>query len=90
MATKVTLYIRDDELWGRARQVSGPGGLSKLVHHCLQQWLERPELTASTPSLLERARRLRQEAEALVRAVEGEDQSRGPIRKRQSRRRPPA
>ena len=72
MAGKVTLYVRDDELWERARRVSGPAGLSDLVQQSLRQWLDSGTSGASPPSLLERARQLRDYADALVRAVEAE------------------
>ena len=70
MAGKVTLYVRDDDLWKRAREASGEGGLSDLVHQLLRQWLERSDVPVSPPSLLERARRIRQEADTLVRSLE--------------------
>ena len=70
---KVTLYVRDDQLWQRARDLAGPGGLSALVDQCLRDFLDREDAASlSRPSVLERARRLRQEAEALVRALEPE------------------
>ena len=72
---KVTLYVRDDQLWHRARDLAGPGGLSALVDQCLRDFLDREDAASlSRPSVLERARRLRQEAEALVRALESEVQ----------------
>ena len=49
MPGKVTLYVRDNDLWRRAREASGPGGLSDLVHRLLRQWLERPDVSASPP-----------------------------------------
>jgi hypothetical protein len=70
MAGKVTLYVRDDDLWARARQASGPAGLSDLVQQCLRSFLDGGARAASPPSLLERARQLRDDADALVRAVE--------------------
>lgn len=85
MAGKITLYIRDEDLWRRARDASGPGGLSNAVHECLRQWLDRPEVTAPPPSILERARRLQKDAEALVKALESDDRRRAPSRKRRSR-----
>ena len=85
VAGKITLYIRDEDLWRRARDASGPGGLSNAVHECLRQWLDRPEVTAPPPSILERARRLQKDAEALVKALESDDGRRAPSRKRRSR-----
>jgi hypothetical protein len=85
MAGKITLYIRDEDLWRRAREASGPGGLSNAVHECLRHWLDRPDVTAHPPSVLERARRLRQDAEVLVRALESGEPRRAPSRKRRSR-----
>jgi hypothetical protein len=85
MAGKITLYIRDEDLWRRAREASGPGGLSNAVHECLRHWLDRPEVTAHPPSVLERARRLRQDAEVLVRSLESGEPRRAPSRKRRSR-----
>ena len=85
VAGKITLYIRDEDLWRRARDASGPGGLSNAVHECLRQWLDRPEVTAQPPSILERARRLQKDAEALVKALESDDRRRAPSRKRRSR-----
>ncbi len=84
MAGKVTLYVRDENLWERARSASGSGGLSDLVHQLLRQWLERPDVSASPPSLLERARDLQHHATALVRALEAEERPArpGPKRKR--------
>ena len=82
MAAKVTLYVRDDDLWRRAREASGPGGLSKAVDDCLRHWLERADTTAPAPSLLERARRLRHDADALVRAVKEEQEPARPPRQR--------
>ena len=72
MAGKVTLYVRDDDLWTRARRVSGPGGLSDLVQECLRQWLDRSAGSAP-PTMLERARRIRQDADALVHTLEESD-----------------
>ena len=66
---KVTLYVRDPELWARARRVSGRGGLSEWVQACLRQCLEAHSRTAP-PSLVERARRLEHDARALVRSIE--------------------
>lgn len=85
MAGKVTLYVRDDELWARARQVSGPAGLSELVQQCLRRCLDDGGHATSPPSLLERARQLRDDANALVQAVESD-----PDVGRQSRKRQPA
>jgi hypothetical protein len=85
VAGKITLYIRDEDLWRRARDASGPGGLSNAVHECLRRWLDRPEVTAPPPSILERARRLQKDAEALVKALESDDRRRTPSRKRRSR-----
>ena len=85
MAGKVTLYVRDDDLWRRARQASGPGGLSDMVHQLLREWLERPDVSASPPSLLERARGLQQDAAALVQAIEAEEPRRGPRSPRKRR-----
>jgi len=71
MAAKITLYVRDEDLWNRARRVSGPGGLSDMVHRCLRDWLDRTG-AAGLPSAspLERARRLREDVEELVRLME--------------------
>jgi hypothetical protein len=92
MAGKVTLYVRDDDLWTRARRVSGPGGLSDLVQECLRQWLDRTAAGGTAPTVLERARRLRHDVDALVRALEETGATRRPRRPRQQRRRatPPA
>ena len=71
MACKVTLYVRDEDLWRRAREAGGLNGLSALVEQCLRARLDRADVAAvSLPTVLERARRLRQEAEALVRHLE--------------------
>jgi hypothetical protein len=83
MAGKVTLYVRDDDLWTRARRVSGPGGLSDLVQECLRQCLDRSAGSAP-PTMLERARRIRQDADALVHTLES-DSARA--RRRTARRR---
>ena len=85
MAGKVTLYVSDDDLWRRAREASGPGGLSNAVHQCLRDWLERADVSAPPPSLLELARRLRLDADALVRAVESQAPRPRTPRKRRSR-----
>lgn len=83
---KVTLYVRDDELWQRAREVAGPGGLSALVHQCLRDVLDRADgASLSPPSVLERARHLRQDAEALVRSLEQQAQEPPKHAKRQRR-----
>jgi hypothetical protein len=86
MAGKVTLYVRDDDLWTRARRVGGPGGLSDLVQECLRQWLDRRGAGSAPPTVLERARRIRQDADALVRALEETDATR-PGRRTPQRRR---
>ena len=87
---KVTLYVRDDELWQRARKVAGPGRLSALVHQCLRDFLDRADAASlSPPSVLERARQLRQDADALVRSLEqqaGDAQTRGTGTRRGRRR----
>ena len=83
MPGKVTLYVRDDELWARARKVSGRAGLSDLVQQCLRHWLDRTAGPASPPSLLERARQIRDEADALVRVMEQEGSVHRATRKRQ-------
>jgi hypothetical protein len=70
MPGKVTLYVRDDDLWERARQASGPGGLSDLVHQSLRYWLDHVRDASPPPTPLERARRLRHDAGALVDALE--------------------
>jgi hypothetical protein len=74
MPGKVTLYVRDEELWARAREASGAGGLSHLVQQCLRRWLDEGRVSAPVPSLLERARRLREDADALVRVLEDKGQ----------------
>jgi len=88
MAGKVTLYVRDDELWERARRVSGPAGLSDLVQQSLRHWLDSGARAAAAPSLLERARQLRDYADALVRAVEAAPEP-GRTRRTTVRRRTP-
>ena len=85
MAGKVTLYVSDEDLWRRAREACGPGGLSNAVHQCLREWLERADVSAPPPSLLELARRLRLDADALVRAVESQEPRPRAPRKRRSR-----
>jgi hypothetical protein len=85
MAGKVTLYVSDEDLWRRAREASGPGGLSNAVHECLRDWLERGDVSAPPPSLLELARRLRLDADALVRAVESQEPRPRTPRRRRSR-----
>ena len=85
MAGKVTLYVSDEDLWRRAREASGPGGLSNAVHECLRDWLERADVSAPPPSLLELARRLRLDADALVRAVESQEPRPRTPRRRRSR-----
>jgi hypothetical protein len=70
MAGKVTLYVRDEELWSRARAWGGPGGLSELVDQSLRDWLDRHTGDVREPSILERSRRVLAEAEALVAALE--------------------
>jgi hypothetical protein len=87
MAGKVTLYVRDDDLWTRARRVSGPGGLSDLVQESLRQWLDR-RAGGAPPTMLERARRIRQDADALVRTMEESNSTRS--RRRTPRPRRPA
>jgi hypothetical protein len=87
MAGKVTLYVRDDELWTRARSIGGPGGLSDLVQECLREWLDRAGAGGTTPTVLERARRLRHEADALVRALEEPGAAPRSRRRRPQRRR---
>ena len=89
MAGKVTLYVSDEDLWRRAREACGPGGLSNAVHECLRDWLERADVSAPPPSLLELARRLRLDADALVRAVESQEpRPRAPRRRRPRPRHP--
>jgi len=85
MASKVTLYVRDEELWARAREASGAGGLSDLVQQCLRRWLDEGRVSASAPSLLELAHRLRDEADSLVRGLEDEEQPSRSPRTRRSR-----
>lgn len=91
MAGKVTLYVRDDSLWRRARQSAGRGGLSELVQQCLRECLDRTDAASiPPPSLLERAQQLRHDADALVRAIEeqapdaraGQSVRKGRIRRR--------
>jgi hypothetical protein len=95
MAGKITLYVRDEDLWNRARRVSGPGGLSDMVQRCLQDWLERTGgAVLPAPSPLERARKLRQDVEELVRVIERQSPELGrspsppsrPVTRRGSRR----
>jgi hypothetical protein len=88
MAGKVTLYVSDEDLWRRAREACGPGGLSNAVHQCLRDWLERADVSAPPPSLLELARRLRLDAEALVQAVESQEPRPRAPRRRRPRPRP--
>jgi len=79
---KVTLYVRDDQLWQRAREAAGPGGLSGLVQQSLRDYFDRAgAASVSPPSVLERARRLRQDADTLVRVLE-QDPSNSPKRNR--------
>ena len=85
MASKVTLYVRDEDLWDRAREASGRGGLSDLVQQCLRRWLEEHRAEVPAPSVLERSRRLRQDADALVRVLEEEGQPPRSPRARRSR-----
>jgi hypothetical protein len=85
MPGKVTLYVRDRDLWKRARDASGPGRLSDVVHQLLRGWLARTDVSTSPPTLLERARTLQHDAGALVRAVEAE-MARPPRRPSGSRR----
>jgi hypothetical protein len=66
---KVTLYVRDPELWARARRVSGRGGLSEWVQDCLRRCLDGAHLRTSPPSVIERARRLHRDVGALVDAI---------------------
>ena len=86
MPGKVTLYVRDEDLWSRARAWSGPGGLSELVDQCLREWLDRHQAGGPEPTLLERARRLLAEAEALVAAAERQAAPPAARRTRASRR----
>ena len=86
MAGKDTLYVRDEDLWRRAREASGPGGLSDMVHQLLREWLERADVPASPPSLLERARGLQHDAAALVEAIEAKEPRRGARSPRKRRR----
>jgi hypothetical protein len=91
MAGKVTLYVRDDDLWARAREASGPGGLSELVQQALRYWLAHARDSAPPPTALERARRLSEEAGALVAALEARTsrkQARGTPRRRRARATP--
>jgi len=83
MAGKVTLYVRDDELWARARKLGGRAGLSELVQQCLRDWLDRGGGASVPPSPLERARRIRDEADALVRTMERDAGAARSSRKRQ-------
>ena len=86
---KVTLYVRDDELWQRARAVAGRGRLSALVHQCLRECLDRADAASlSPPSVLERAHQLRQDADALVRSLEqrAEEPPKRGTRQRRGRR----
>jgi hypothetical protein len=85
MAGKVTLYVRDDDLWTRARRVSGPGGLSDLVQESLRQWLDR-SAGGAPPTMLERARRIRQDADALVHTLEESETARAARRPPRRRR----
>jgi hypothetical protein len=87
MPGKVTLYVRDSDLWKRAREASGPGGLSDVVHQLLRGWLARPDVSAAPPTLLERARTLQHDAATLVRALEAEEAR---PRQRPHRKRRPA
>ena len=78
---KVTLYVRDDQLWQRAREAAGPGGLSGLVQQSLRDYFDRAgAASVSPPSVLEPARRLRQDADTLVRVLE-HDASNGATRR---------
>jgi hypothetical protein len=72
MPGKVTLYVRDDELWARARKLGGRAGLSDLVQQCLRDWLDRLAEGSPPASVLERARQIRDQADALVRTMERE------------------
>jgi hypothetical protein len=87
MAGKVTLYVRDDDLWTRARRVSGPGGLSDFVQECLRQSLDR-SAGGTPPTMLERARRIRQDADALVHTLEESGTARAGRRAPRRRRGP--
>jgi hypothetical protein len=66
MAGKVTLYVRDADLWRRAREVSGPGGLSDLVDRCLRRHQEQITTSDAHTSAVERARDISHAADALV------------------------
>ncbi len=85
MAGKVTLYVRDEDLWDRARQASGRGGLSDVVQQCLRRWLEERRAAVPAPSVLVRARGLRPDADTLVRVLEHEGQPPRSPRTRRSR-----
>jgi hypothetical protein len=80
------LYIRDPDLWARARRVSGRGGLSDWVQHCLRRCLPADDRTAP-PSALERARRLQQDVGELVQAIEREERTPETSRARSTPRR---
>jgi hypothetical protein len=88
MAGKVTLYVRDDDLWRRARQSAGRGGLSGLVQQCLRECLDRADAgSIPPPSPLERARQLRHDVDALVRVIEEQSPDSHPARPGRTRRR---
>src|SRR6266496_2388631 len=46
MSATMTLYVRDEQLWRRARELGGPQGLSSLAERAIRQYLDRQE-TAS-------------------------------------------
>ena len=83
---KVTLYIRDPDLWARARRVSGRGGLSDWVQRCLRRCLVPADDLTAQPSVLERARRLQQDMGELVHALQLEQRTRQAPRARSAPR----
>lgn len=70
MAGKITLYVRDEALWARARRVGGRGGLSEVVQQSLRDYLDRLGVVAAPLTPLERARRLRDDLDELIRSIE--------------------
>jgi hypothetical protein len=50
MSDTRTLYVRDQDLWERARKLAGSQGLSSLVERAVRQYLDQQEPIAKTHS----------------------------------------
>lgn len=43
MAGTKTIYVRDEDLWDRAKALAGEDGLSGAISHLLSEWVEKQE-----------------------------------------------